>query len=114
MLKFFRFISCLTLKIFSTIELIPAHKMRQFNVGFGLSVLVVGVLVTQVGGGGGGGRDGGTDIPALNQVQMEVDKDIMKHTIEYLRNQLIACVSQSKTTHRRKVIVFSLNGTGIR
>ena len=111
MLKFFRFISCLTLKIFSTIELIPAHKMRQFDVGFGLSVLVVGVLVTQVGGGGGGG---GTDIPALNQVQMQVDKDIMKHTIEYLRNQLIACVSQSKTTHRRKVIVFSLNGTGIR
>ena len=110
MLKFFRFISCLTLKIFSTIELIPAHKMRQFDVGFGLSVLVVGVLVTQVGGGGGGG----TDIPALNQVQMQVDKDIMKHTIEYLRNQLIACVSQSKTTHRRKVIVFSLNGTGIR
>ena len=85
--------------------------MRQFDVGFGLSVLVAGVLVFCVGGGGGGGEDGGggdgrgTDISAVNQVQMEVDKDIMKHTIEYLRNQLIACVSQSKTTHRRKVRV---------
>ena len=71
-----------------------------------LSLLVVGVLVSHVGGGGGGGsggEGGGTDIPAVNQVQMEVDKDIMKHTIEYLRNQLIACVSQSKITHRRKV-----------
>ena len=84
--------------------------MRQFDVGFGLSVLVAGVLVSCVGEGGGGedgggGDGGGTDISAVNQVQMEVDKDIMKHTIEYLRNQLIACVSQSKTTHRRKVRV---------
>ena len=76
--------------------------MRKMDVG--LSLLVVGVLVSYVGGGGGSrGEGGGKDIPAVNQVQMEVDKDIMKHTIEYLRNQLIACVSQSKITHRRKV-----------
>ena len=39
---------------------------------------------------------------------MEVDKDIMKHTIQYLRNQLISCMSQSKAANRKKVELIQI------
>ncbi len=72
--------------------------LRTWTLVLGTLCLVPEVVIPEVAV-----LDSDLVIMETDDVAMEVKKDVVKHTIEYLRNQLVTCLSHSRVNHRTKV-----------